>query len=347
MGFCDGEIKGNPDIAGTGIVSAMFVNSGISFILSTILWVYVFSRGQNRFELSDTHHWTIAALRDVLVMQGDSQLISGLSIMIASLVNMCKDDDTPLYHIFVARSLADVSLSGHLATITLVPRTEHNWTIRILLIVVCIFLWWGWSFLAFFRFESWDWETPHCLENDNIFRGDYVGWIYLSCYWVPLGYVPIFLNQFKLSEIVDHFENQITKFPNAVFKRFRQIPSSFSISEILRDIAFAVASGLLCLLYLIFAVLGPSSRTLLPLQMLVFMSWNAYDVAKARGANAHIVVDSPQYRSHMSFQNNPNPEHDWGFGQILPHVMLLLPFLTALDFVQSRDTPSFGTELRS
>ena len=52
-------------------------------------------------------------------------------------------------------------------------------------------------------------------------------------------------------------------------------------------------------------------------------------------ANAHIVVVNPQYRPERSFQNNDNPEHDWGFGQILPFVMLLLPILTALDYLES------------
>lgn len=87
--------------------------------------------------------------------------------------------------------------------------------------------------------------------------------------------------------------------------------------------------------FLAFAILVPASRTLLPIQSLLSLWWDTYDIATARAANAHIVVANPEYRSGRSFQNHENPEHDWGFGQILPFVMLLLPLLTALDYLES------------
>ena len=42
MGECSGKIKGDPDIAGTGVVAAIFVNAIVATILSNILWIYVF-----------------------------------------------------------------------------------------------------------------------------------------------------------------------------------------------------------------------------------------------------------------------------------------------------------------
>ena len=61
--------------------------------------------------------------------------------------------------------------------------------------------------------------------------------------------------------------------------------------------------------------------------------WDIYDVYVVRKANADIIVGNPEYRMGKLFQNSDNPENDWGFGQILPFAMLLLPLLTALDFV--------------
>ena len=128
MGLCNGEIKGDPDIAGTGVVWAIFINVIVAIILSFILWIYVlFCTPDVRLNVSNEHPRWISALRDTLVMQGDSQLISGLAIVIASLSNIYRDDETPLYHIFIARALADVCLTGHSACIILIPRTEHNW----------------------------------------------------------------------------------------------------------------------------------------------------------------------------------------------------------------------------
>ncbi|KAK0509126.1 hypothetical protein JMJ35_008497 [Cladonia borealis] len=37
MGICNGEIKGDPDIAGTGVVAAIFINAIVAIILSIIL----------------------------------------------------------------------------------------------------------------------------------------------------------------------------------------------------------------------------------------------------------------------------------------------------------------------
>lgn len=83
---------------------------------------------------------------------------------------------------------------------------------------------------------------------------------------------------------------------------------------------------------LILALLIPASRYLSPLQSLLSLTRTAYDIGTARAANAQIVVPNPGHRgSSKSFQNNDNPEHDWGFGQILPLVMLLLPILSNLD----------------
>ena len=153
MAICNGEIKGDPNIAGIGVVLAVFINSAFSIVLSTILWVYVFSKGYNRLGQSDEHPWWILSLRDTLVMQGDSQLISGLAIIIASLVNIYKDDETPLYHIFVTQGLADACLSGHVSTIALLLRTEHDWTFRLFLVFVCIVLWEYWSWVAIEKFR--------------------------------------------------------------------------------------------------------------------------------------------------------------------------------------------------
>ena len=77
-------------------------------------------------------------------MQGHTQLIIGLAFIIASLASMTIDKETPLYHIFIARSLADVTLTGHAAAVHVFP-TEHNWTFRLLLIFLTVL---GWKYGA-------------------------------------------------------------------------------------------------------------------------------------------------------------------------------------------------------
>jgi hypothetical protein len=103
------------------------------------------------------------------------------------------------------------------------------------------------------------------------------------------------------------------------------------IGPILRSTLIALLVSIACVIYWTFVLLFRDPRYLSPLQSLLNLAWDAYDVAMARSANTHIVVLNPQYRPGKSFQNNGNPDHDWGFRQILPFVMLLQPILAAFD----------------
>ena len=343
MRICAGEIKGDPDIAGVGVVSALFINAGIAMIFSASLWCYLlpFHCGRSVSTLPDSiivPNW-VKVVKAILMMQGDVQLVTGLSIMIASLVNMYLDDETPLYHIYIARSLADVTFAGYTAAVIYVYPTEHNWTARLILVAVSVGLWEYWSYIALEKFDRWDWETPHCLENDNFFRGEYEGWIKLSMVWMPIGYVPLILNAFPETEfLVNAFERAITDWPSKALKRL-SLPGPTSIRgadhaiETIQN--YLISLGILAgsVILWAFAILFPASWALGPLQALLSFAWDVYDVAVARASNAHIVVANPAYRDGTSFQNNVNPENDFGFGQILPLAMLLLPLLTYLDLI--------------
>ena len=315
MGLCDGEIKGNPDIAGTGVVAAIFVNALVATILSLILWVYVFfyARGVH-LEISQKHPRWVSMLRDTLIMQGDSQLISDISIIIASLVNIHMDDETPLYHIFISRGLADVALTGYTSTIVLLPRTDHNWIFRLGLVVCTVILYEYWSYIAIERFRRWDSKTPHCLENSNIVPGEYHHWIIYSMFVISLDYLPLCLNKSETGlRWIESFERQVLAIPGVLVRQAKEVFQCRSVEAFLSHAAFFLCSTLICLLLLVFALFIPSSCTLLPAQAVLFTAWSLYDVTIARAANAHIVVSNPTYRPGMSFQNNANPEYDWGF----------------------------------
>ena len=214
-----------------------------------------------------------------MILQGDSQLISGLAIIIASLINMRKDEDTPLYHIFIARALADVCLTGHAAAIINVYPTRHNWTFRLILVFIAVVLWEYWSWLAIDRFRRWNWQTPHCFENTNIIPGEYEGWIAFSLVWMPLGYGTLYLSLWEPGrELTDIFEAVIVGFPRCVARQFRETYESwlyprfrFSVTEILKKSFYAAVSLVGCIFFLVFAILIPTSRTLSPLQSAIFL----------------------------------------------------------------------------
>lgn len=271
MGICSGEIKGDPDIAGTGVVAAIFVNAIVAIILSIIMWIYVlFYTPYFRLRVSKKHPRWISVLRDTLVMQGDSQLISGLAIVIASLVNIHKDDETPLYHIFIARALADVCLTGHSASIILMPRTEQNWTWRLGILSSTIVLWEFWSYTAIERFRRWNWETPYCLENTSKIRGDYDDWIMWSIFWMPLGYIPIYLNAWEFGRNwTDKYEELIIDCLRSLIHHSKDICKTRSIADFLGKALLLVIQAVVSVIFMAFAVLIPASCTLLPVQTII------------------------------------------------------------------------------
>ena len=178
LGYCVGQIKGDSEIAGTGVALAVFCNAVILIALSMILWAYIyFCLNAEHLGSANRHPKWIKVVSNVLMMQGDVQLVTGLSIIVASLVNIYRDDETPLYHNFIARALAGVSLEGHAATVIVFIQLS---TTRTVIFFAISLLWEWWSLLATGKFDRSSWKTPHCLENNGIVPGDYKGWIIYS-----------------------------------------------------------------------------------------------------------------------------------------------------------------------
>lgn len=319
----------------------MFSNAAIVILLSSILWYHNIRRPSG-FENDDDAPVWVPKLKQVLVTLGDTQLVSALAIIIASLTNIMKDDETPLYHIFIARGLADLSLTAHGAAIINVYPSQHNWVLRGCVITVIIGLWQWWSWLALNRFGLWKRQVPYCFENTNIVPAEYEDWIRLSLIWMPVGYISVYMNMWEHGrKLTDTYEEKIRRWPTDVFillkgciQHVRSCRLPQELSKLLfavRDTVVALFAAIGLLVFLIFSVLFPSSRILSPLQASLFFAWNLYDVYTVRKANAQIVTANPAYRDGRSFQNNVNPEHDWGFGQIFPFVMILLPILAIFD----------------
>ncbi|MCJ1481703.1 hypothetical protein MMC06_001862 [Schaereria dolodes] len=275
------------------------------------------------------------------------QLVTGLAVIIASSVNIWRDSKTPLYHIFIARSLADTAFIGHTAAITHVYPTKHNWRVRLGLVTVAMAMWLWWTVVAIARFREFEKEdyannaTPVCFENNNIIGLDYTTWMYISLAWLPFSYCTLYLGLWSEGrKFVDQFEDLITSWPQNFARHVTKLKDSRESMSSVKGVArvairvvLLIISSVLLLMFWTFALLVPASRTLSPIQNLIPFAWDFYDVYTVRKANADIVVANPNYRTGRSFQDNDNPENDWGFGQILPFVMLLLPILTAIDFV--------------
>ena len=240
-----------------------------------------------------------------------------------------------------------MALVGHAAAVIQVYPTKHNWAARLFLVTVAVALWQWWTTIAIERFRGFQENdyannvTPVCFENNNVFGLDYTTWMYISLAWKPIGYSTLYLALWSRGRrLTDGFEELITSWPVYIgqhLKKLKDAGENFSsvgdlTRMVVRAILLAISSTFL-LVFWAFALFFPASRTLSPIQNLVSFAWDFYDVYTVRKANADIVVVNPEYRIGKSFQNNDNPENDWGFGQILPFVMLLLPLLSGLDYI--------------
>jgi hypothetical protein len=63
---------------------------------------------------------------------------------------------------------------------------------------------------------------------------------------------------------------------------------------------------------------GDDQSTVIVLALFGFAAWNTYDLIDLKFSNSYLVTD----------------ESDWGFGQVLPVVLLGLIILNMLDAVQ-------------
>ena len=126
-----------------------------------------------------------------------------------------------------------------------------------------------------------------------------------GCLWVT---TPLFLNIGEPGhKLTGKFEKWITTCPLSVIEHAKDIRKSRSIGNVLGRALIPTIEAVLCIIFLAFAVLIPASCTLLPFQSAISLWWDIYDIAKARAANAHIIVVNPDYRPGSSFQNKRQP----------------------------------------
>lgn len=321
-------------------MSAIFVNAAITLFISTFLWTYIYVYlHKDQSDLSRQPPKWIQIVKSVLVVQGDSQLIGALAIIITSLIHFKTTVEIPLYHTFIARSLVDIALTGHAAAIVHVFPTQHHWGLRLVLFATTMLLWQWWGLLVLQNFRTSNRRGDHCFEDSNGLLVDNLTWIWMSLFWTPVAYLVLYLNLWEGGRnLTNRFEEVIVTGPRylrrTVSLRFRILKNSSANSDstdALRDLAISIGFAMIILISWTFALILPASRVLNPIQLLISFVWDAYDVWVLREANARVVYEHPEKPPSSPFLAVDDPEDHWGFGQTLPFVMMLFPILSALD----------------
>lgn len=290
-------------------------------------------------------------------MQGDSQLIGALAMIITSLIHIRSTVEIPLYHTFVARSLVDIALTAHAAAIVHVYPTQHHWGLRLVLFATTMLLWQWWSLWVLQKFRKSNRKGDHCFKDRNGLPGEYTIWIWMSLFWTPVAYLILYLNLWESGRhLTNRFEEIIATGPKLLrktisfrFETWTNWSANADSTVAFREGMLSIGFAMITLLSWAFALVLPSSRFLNPVQSLLSFIWNVYDVRVLREANARVIYEHPEKPPSPPFLIVDDPKDHWGFGQVLPFAMMLFPILSAFDmyngiFKNSTPSPNFPSD---
>ena len=341
--WCKGELQGDPDIAGIGVIISILVTTFVAIAFCCLLWVC------ERW-LSETSRESrlYQALLKCVFMLADIQLVTAAAITWSSITLIHSASETSLYHVFVARCLVQANITGHGTALVFAIRKQRNWWLRIILLVCALPVYTYWTVIGIREFDKWSNVTPKCFYNSSLTPGWYTDWMWLDIPWTIVGYLWLLADATgRMSDCLKTIDGwtvdlllHALKSVCKLLTELRQLKllSVPLTTSLLRLMVFlfimltTVTTAVLRLVVFLFITFTISPPSTLPVCSLVFFLWSWYEVQSARSANQHILVVSPVSQPSTSLQGNSNPENDWGFGQLLPLFLLLLPLLQAADY---------------
>lgn len=322
---CKGQLKGDPDIAGVGITASIVITAAISIIVAASLWYIRLIRQNHKSALYRT------LLKCAFVL-ADIQLVTALAIIAATLKIIYADNDTSLYHIFVGMILAQINLSGCGVALIFDSRKQTNWALRFGLYNFVLGMYFWLIVKCIEEFQNFGRETPRCFYNNSLSPGTYLFWMYVEIPWAIIQDFWIYVEAFPgpASSLLEDLDGFALDVGRGIREDLRVVPNAvrhldvFGCTNLLADVFWRLA-----LLVLLSVTVCPPTTT--PFGGFFFIVWNVYEVYWVRSANRHILVVLPENHSGTSLQGNQNPEDDWGFGQLLPLLLLILPVLQFAD----------------
>lgn len=330
--YCKGEILGNPDISGVGVVWSTWILSFLVILAS--FWVWLLLYYTEKPEESTLYRPSVKAL----LALGDTQLITALTLTLTSLLFITAEGDSSLYHIFVARGLVSANVSGYGASLMLGTKDYCNFKLRWIILLLFLVLYAVWTELCIRDFDKWSDEPPLCFQNENMVPGNYTTWMSLDRFWCPVGFVWVLLEPFKsLRAPMRWIEDGLPLKPKEYWKLVREEwrsrgPRGQAKSRTLLTVVYYAAILVFFGIAIILSILTITPPFFMPFAEIIFFSWAVYDVFKVRQINAALgaIVTCPSDPTRW-IQCKQNPETQFGFGQIMPFCLLLFPILQLAD----------------
>lgn len=328
----------NSDISGIGVLIAFHLSAYVTFV--AVLLAYAFGIIDDELlapvdrkvfhVTSRTKQYPRAriALRQFVLTLSDNQVVTGIAILAAGFRGLVKGDIS-VYHYQVVLYLAWLSSSVHLSAISLLRPylTQHyglkTWRL-IGMVVLFVMLLVG---LVPTINPLWGIANPQDDESQNLAKSAPTGWgVPAVCFWgrtygegvnsdAPLGYAILILSY--LWKVGDMFSA-----PRKLYHKTIRLPIEALMERCLTAIAQRYAKGRNCCYIMVFRLL---LMMILPgLAMLETMvSFSASLWLSVLGlvfGTLQVLIPRNQ-----NLASTGDQEDQWGFGQLVPLVLLVQP----------------------
>lgn len=332
------------------VVTSFAAMAGITICLSLIPYYY-FHR-QERRRRRDKRPLSLPWLKgfqNLMVMLGDTHLISALAIIITSHILVARQVLISPHHIYVARALTELNLIAHLAAVTFIGKPRHNWVARLIFLGLLLLLLVSWNALVLSPLvpcygDNWVYFTMNRALTFPVWDSAGAPWCYYQItqgLWRRLGGIigseRIFLVK-SLGKPDSSGPRRKTRARihhslQTVKQKLELSPLSVSLG--VQTIQRAALNHWRLSAYVppLFLLIQPQYSWGQLGYLFVYFVITASIYYERQSAIEHAVETPPPATA-------PSAENDWAFGQILPMLMMILPVLSVLDRFAGGRLPS-------
>ena len=342
----------DPDISGLGVILAFVLTAYITFSLVVIGYGFgcipdeslgTLDRRLFKIKSRTSPVWTYV-LEKVVLMLSDQQIITGIAILAAGYVKRCS---ISVYHYQVVVYLSWMSSSTHLVTLTVLrrylreARSIRNWRVAgmsVLFVMLFvglvptgatnwIILTIGWSPTGTGADITGSAIIPaQCFWNEHYWAG-WDSYAVISYFLLLSNYIARACSLFEFSEAF--FRRWLREKPERILKsgldrvvNFARVGAQRRLN--FRRIPYLVLLATFALVTMLYDIYASFFASLM--YLLLMLAFGSYQVFFPR---LQIPTDMI------------SAENSWGFGQLIPLLLLALPLATVLELYRGRLLISF------
>lgn len=330
--------KPDADISGRGVILAFLISAYVSF--ATVLGAYASGMVEQELLASvDTKVMRVTShvtqhpklhrvLQQTVLVLSDQQIVTGIAIMLAGFVGLCRSDIS-VYHYQIVLYLAWLSSSVHLSALTMLrPFLNTHPGIRAWRLAGVISLFFM-LIIGLVPTISNDWGIVNVSDTNEVLLGknEPTGWgVPAVCFWgktygdgvnndAPIGYLLLIISY--IWKVGDMFVPTRNFYGSKVRKPLERIVELVLSIPARRYIRTRRKRYLWCFRFL----LVPSVPFIALLELLASFAASLWlSVLGLVFGTVQVVIPRNQNLPQTGLQENA-----WGFGQLVPLVLLIQP----------------------